>query len=114
VLLGYASAVDCADLADDFMEVFQRAGWSLPTRPGVPYNSFAARGFLVRGKPNDTISPLLIRAIEEATYITTESGPSLSDAESLAATGKHENGLEIKVPIEVIILIAFMRRKPAI
>ncbi len=112
ILITHNDAIDCSDLAEDFTEAFQRAGWSLPRKPGVSWGSIGARGISLRGKPNETLCFSIAKAINDATYITPEIGEPLAEKEQEASTEERPTIKNPRVPIDALLAVAPMRRKP--
>jgi hypothetical protein len=98
IQISHNDAIDCADLADDFVEVFQRAGWSVPSPPGVSWDSIGARGIAVSGRSNNPLSTTLSRVIEDTTYLTVDGTSSIQEHPSTQT-------------LDIIILVAPMRRR---
>lgn len=114
ILIVHNDAIDCGDLAEDFMEAFQRAGWSLPRKPGVSWGSIGARGISLRGKPDDGLCFAIAKAIHEATYIAPEIGEPLAEKEQSASAEGRPTINHPTVPIDASLAVMPMRRKPKV
>jgi hypothetical protein len=101
--VGYNDKLDCSDLADDFTEVFQRAGWKQPLQPGVTYASIGAKGIAISGKAGSQLAPMIQRAIAETTYIHPGIGEQLP---ANAHVSERVNDKPIYYEIDVMLLVA--------
>jgi len=98
VQISYNDTIDCVDLADDFVEVFQRAGWNVPSPPGVSWDSIGARGITISGRASNSLATTLSRIIEDTTHLTVDKTSSINEHPSTQA-------------LDIIILVAPMRRR---
>jgi hypothetical protein len=108
VSLGYSDKTDCSDLAEDFTEVFRRAGWYQPAGAAVTYDSIGARDVVVMGKKSDQLASIVVRAISESTYIKPVLDDTLEE-HAFVSIGVLE-GKEVKHPIDLRVRIGQVKR----